>query len=135
MATRPLTRSAVSLVEAAEDPRLFGLELSERQRELLRLMDENSLVVCAAGRQSGKSLLAAVALVHNLLLRVDLDEIAGRSPRYALLRRQLPEPGDDHARLRTWLRGEITAVTWPARDCPRGQVAVLGREDPARAAV
>ena len=79
-----LTRSGVSLEEAAEDRRLFGLSLSDPQRELLRLLGEHYLVVCAAGRQSGKSLLAAVLLVHNLLLRPDLDRLAGSSPRYGL---------------------------------------------------
>jgi hypothetical protein len=83
-ASKPIIGTSVGLVEACEDTRLFGLKLSEKQVELLRLVEENSLVVCAAGRQSGKSLLAAAALVHNLLLRGDLDEVAGGSPRYAL---------------------------------------------------
>jgi hypothetical protein len=82
--TPTATRSAVSLAEAAEDRRLFGLSLSEPQRELLRLLSDSYLVVCAAGRQSGKSLLAAVLLVHNLLLRPDLDARSNGSPRYAL---------------------------------------------------
>jgi phage terminase large subunit-like protein len=75
---------AVGLCEAAEDPRLFALALSPRQKELLRLVEAHPLAVVAAGRQSGKSLLAAAMLVHNLLLRPDLDETAGSLPRYAL---------------------------------------------------
>lgn len=78
------TATSVSLVEACADRALFGLSLSERQVELLRLIETHPLTVCAAGRQSGKSLLAAAALVHNLLLRPDLDRLAGSSPRYAL---------------------------------------------------
>jgi hypothetical protein len=84
MATAPLTTEGVSLVEAAEDPRLFGLSLSDRQRELVVLFALFWLVVVAAGRQSGKSLLAALMLVHNLLLRPDLDKLAGSAPRYGL---------------------------------------------------
>ena len=86
-ATRPrsgVVGGAVGLLEAVEDPKLIGLELSERQRGLLRLVEEYFLVVCAAGRQSGKSLLAAAALVHNLLLRPDLDALAAGSPRFGL---------------------------------------------------
>lgn len=83
-ASRPVAATPVGLVEAASDPRLFGLTLSDRQAELLRLVEAHPLTVCAAGRQSGKSLLAAAALVHNLLLRPDLDALAGSSPRYAL---------------------------------------------------
>jgi hypothetical protein len=84
MATRPTSSAGVSLLEACEDKRLLALELSERQRELLRLVGSHSLVVCSAGRQSGKSLLAAAALIHNLLLSPELDELAGGSPRYGL---------------------------------------------------
>jgi len=79
-----LTASPVGLVEAAEDPRLFGLKLSERQRDLLATIEANHTVVACCGRQSGKTLLCAVTATANLLLRADLDEQAGRSARHVV---------------------------------------------------
>ena len=126
-ATAP-TASAVSLVEACADRRLFGLTLSERQVDLLRLIETHPLTVCAAGRQSGKSLLAAAALVHNLLLRPDLDRLAGSSPRYGLaiansqtqagitLGRDYPGPIVDHAKARDAALGALKAIREAAEE-------------------
>lgn len=50
------TASAVGLLEAAEDNALFGLRLSERQRELLTTIEEHHTTVASCGRQSGKTL-------------------------------------------------------------------------------
>ena len=74
----------VGLLEACRDRRLLAVELSPRQAELAELVERTPTTICAAGRQSGKSLIAAAAMVHNLLLRPDLDEVAAGSARYAL---------------------------------------------------
>ncbi|CAN5200074.1 hypothetical protein BH09ACT13_BH09ACT13_10380 [soil metagenome] len=85
MATRTrLVARRVGFLEACLDPKLLGLTLSPRQKELAQLMQENELVIAAAGRQSGKSFLAAALLVWNILLRPDLDERAGATVRIAL---------------------------------------------------
>jgi terminase large subunit-like protein len=80
MATKAKAPS-VSFLEAIEDRRLLGLSLSPRQRDLVQLIEDNGLVVVAAGRQSGKSLLTAAFLVHNLLLRPDLDAMTASTTR------------------------------------------------------
>jgi hypothetical protein len=81
---KKVTSAPVGLREAAHDRRLFGLTLSMKQLELVDLIAGLELVICAAGRQGGKSLLAALMLVHNQLLRPDLDELAGGSIRHCL---------------------------------------------------
>jgi phage terminase large subunit-like protein len=80
----PLTSSGVGLVEAAEDPRLFGLELSARQRDFLRTVEAHGTTIGCCGRQSGKTLLSAVAATHNALLRPDIDHAAGGSARHII---------------------------------------------------
>ena len=82
--TTALASSTVSLVECAEDPRLCALTLSEGQRELAAVIEGSGTTIAACGRQSGKTTLAAVTTIWNLLLRGDLDRLAGRSARYAI---------------------------------------------------
>lgn len=79
------TASAVGLLEAAEDKALFGLQLSERQRELFSLIETSNTVIASCGRQSGKTLSAAVTAVWNLLLRPDLNETARGSARHVIV--------------------------------------------------
>ena len=79
MSARP-----VGLVEACRDPRLLAVDLSPRQAELAETIESTPTTICAAGRQSGKTLIAAAAMLHNLLLRGDLDAVASGSSRYAL---------------------------------------------------
>lgn len=74
----------ISLVDACRDRRLLAVDLSPRQVELAEAIEGTQTLICAAGRQSGKTLVAAAAMVHNLLLRPDLDAVAGGSARYAL---------------------------------------------------
>jgi phage terminase large subunit-like protein len=71
-------------MEALLDRKLLRLDPSARQLELVYLVEAHETVIAAAGRQGGKSLVAAAALVHNLLLRPDLDEIAGGATRHGL---------------------------------------------------
>ncbi len=78
------TARPVGLVEACRDRRLLGVDLSPRQAELATAIEASATLICAAGRQSGKSLIAAAAMVANLLLRPDLDAVAAGSARYAL---------------------------------------------------
>ena len=63
---------------------MLGVDLSPRQAELAETIERTPTTICAAGRQSGKSLIAAAAMVHNLLLRPELDAVADGSARYAL---------------------------------------------------
>jgi|GEM_PF-921392 len=85
MATRVRKAApVVGLLEACADRRLLGMKLSEKQEELLTLVEATGTVFAAAGRQGGKSLCAGALLTHNLLLRPDLDEMAGGSPRHGL---------------------------------------------------
>ena len=56
MARTPLTRNAVSLLEACEDKRLLGVWLYPRQRELLELVEGNPTTIALAGRQGGRPL-------------------------------------------------------------------------------
>lgn len=76
------------LVEAALDPRLFGVDLSPRQRELLEAVEAdpgNLLHVWALGRRSGKTLLGAIIALHYCLLRPDLAEhVRRREKRYSV---------------------------------------------------
>lgn len=63
----------VSLTAACDDPRLLGLELWSRQRELLEAVERGPrLHVWCLGRRSGKSLMAALVGVHACLLRPEL---------------------------------------------------------------
>lgn len=79
----PTRTPSVGLVEACEDPRLLSLDLSEKQREFLELIEECQTVIGAGGRQGGKTTLVAAACVHNLLLSPELDAMQ-TGTRYAL---------------------------------------------------
>lgn len=64
----------VPLLGACVDPALFGLAPWPRQRELLGAVERGPRIhVWALGRRSGKSTMAALAALHNLLFRADLD--------------------------------------------------------------
>jgi len=84
MAARAVALSPIGLVEACDDRRLLGVRLYPRQRELLRLVEENPMTCGLCGRQGGKTFCAACFLTWNLLLRSDLDEIAGGQTRWAV---------------------------------------------------
>jgi hypothetical protein len=63
----------VSLTVAAQDERLFAVSLWERQRSILAAIDAGPRIhVLCLGRRSGKSLMAALAMLHHCLLRDDL---------------------------------------------------------------
>jgi phage terminase large subunit-like protein len=81
---KKLTATPISLQEAIVDRKLLRLELSAKQIELVDLIERHETTVAAAGRQSGKSLIGAALLVHNAVLRPDLDEIAGGGMRYCI---------------------------------------------------
>jgi Terminase large subunit, T4likevirus-type, N-terminal len=78
------TRASVSLEEACADKRLIGVRLHPRQKELLQVVDRNPTTLGLAGRQGGKTLCAACFLTHNMLLRPDLDQVAGRNARWVV---------------------------------------------------
>ncbi len=83
---RRLTARPISLREAITDRKLLGLSyLSPRQLELVDLIELYETTIGAAGRQSGKSLIAAAKLVHNITLRPDLDEMARSGSRACLV--------------------------------------------------
>ena len=66
----------VSLLQAAEDPRLLGaVKLWPVQRELLAAQDDPSkwLFVYRIGRRGGKGRVCALTLAHNVLLSPHLD--------------------------------------------------------------
>jgi hypothetical protein len=78
------------LVKACEDPRLLGATLQWRpkQLEVLKLFgdDDLRLVVCAAGRQGGKSSMAVATAIWGATCRDDLDALLPRGrTRYALI--------------------------------------------------
>jgi hypothetical protein len=81
---RNVLRAPVSLLEACEDRRLLGVKLYPQQGELLELVEDNSTTCALCGRQGGKTFCVACFLTHNLLLRPDLDEIAGGQTRWAV---------------------------------------------------
>ena len=72
------------LVRACDE--LFGVELWPKQRELLAAVEAGPRIqVFALGRRSGKTLMRALAALHNLLLRPDLDAmVRPGEPRYAI---------------------------------------------------
>ncbi len=64
----------VGIVEACDDESLFNFPLYPRQRELLSALEAGPrLHIWALGRRSGKTTLAAITCLHNLLFRGDLD--------------------------------------------------------------
>ena len=77
--TAPLT---AGLVEACDDPNLFGVELTPMQRDLLAEVEAGGLLhVWALGRRSGKTLLAALVGLWTCLLRPELREHVRRRER------------------------------------------------------
>jgi hypothetical protein len=72
----------LGLLEACDDAKLFGVELTSRQRELLNEVEQGNLLhVWALGRRSGKTLMAALVALWMCLLRPDLDEHVRRRER------------------------------------------------------
>jgi hypothetical protein len=65
----------IGLVQACDDPKLFGLKLWPGQRELLGAVQAGlaRIFVWALGRRSGKSLMAALVCLHDCTLRPELD--------------------------------------------------------------
>ncbi len=62
------------LVQACEDPKLFGFELWPKQRKLLEAVECGPRIQAwAVGRRSGKSTLSAVIGSWDCLLRPELD--------------------------------------------------------------
>lgn len=62
-----------SLLRACDDRRLFGFDLWPRQRELLDTVEGSRINAWCVGRRSGKSTLAAVTCLWDVLLRPELD--------------------------------------------------------------
>lgn len=76
------TELRAGLVEACDDPDLFGVELTPRQRELLAAVEAGSLLhVWALGRRSGKTLLSCLIGLWSCLLRPELREHVRRRER------------------------------------------------------
>ncbi len=72
--SRPKLASA--LLAACDDPQLFGFDLWPKQRDLLAAIDAGPRIhVWALGRRSGKTTLAALVCLWNLLLSPRLDEM------------------------------------------------------------
>jgi len=64
----------VGLLAACDDPKLFGIELWPKQRELLTAVEQGARIhVWALGRRSGKTTMAAIVCLHSCLFRADLD--------------------------------------------------------------
>jgi phage terminase large subunit-like protein len=66
---------SVSIVQACDDPRLFGFPLWEMQRQLLEFVGERvvRIHVWAMGRRASKSTMAAIVMLHQCLLAPGLD--------------------------------------------------------------
>jgi hypothetical protein len=70
------------LLAACDDPQLFGIELTPRQRRLLSAVEAGDVLhVWALGRRSGKTLLAALVALWTCLLRPELDANVRRGER------------------------------------------------------
>lgn len=71
-----------TILQACDDPALFGFELYPRQREILASIEAGPRIHCLAlGRRSGKTTLAALAALHSCLFRPDLDTKVRRGER------------------------------------------------------
>jgi hypothetical protein len=78
----PPVLPAAGLLQACDDPDLFGISLTPRQRELVAEVEAGHLLHCwAVGRRSGKSLLAALIGLHFCLFRPDLARFVRRRER------------------------------------------------------
>ncbi len=76
------TRPGSGLLEACDDSRLFGFALWPKQRELLAAVESGPrLHVWALGRRSGKTTMAALAMLWDALLRPELDAHVRRGER------------------------------------------------------
>lgn len=64
----------VGLVQACDDPRLFGFPLWPRQRELLAAVELGRLTVLALGRRASKTTMMALVGLWCCLLRPELLE-------------------------------------------------------------
>jgi hypothetical protein len=74
---------ADGLVHVAE--RVFGVNLYPRQRELLAGLERTPNAVWACGRRGGKTTLAAIVALYDLLFRPDLDALVQPGePRYSV---------------------------------------------------
>jgi hypothetical protein len=66
----------VGLVQACDDPDLFGFGLWPRQRELLKAVERGHRIhVWALGRRSGKTTLAALVALWDCLFRPEVDAL------------------------------------------------------------
>ena len=71
--SRDASTLSAGLVDACDDERLFGVELTPRQRELLATVEAGQLLhVWALGRRSGKTLQAGLVALWTCLLRPEL---------------------------------------------------------------
>jgi hypothetical protein len=84
MAAKKVVTAPVGLLEACDDRRLLGVSLHPRQRELLRQVEQNPTTLALCGRQGGKTFSAACFASWNMLLRPDLDEVAGGHARWVV---------------------------------------------------
>lgn len=78
----------VPLVRAAKDKRLLGasIEWRPRQLDVLEVFGGPiGTVLLAAGRQGGKSSMAAATAIHNAAMRPDLDVLPRGRIRYVLV--------------------------------------------------
>lgn len=74
-----MSLSNIGLLDACDDPDLFGLGLWPRQRDLLASVVAGPRIhVWAVGRRSGKSTMAGAVCLHSALFRPDLDEMVRR---------------------------------------------------------
>jgi len=65
----------VSLLAACDDPALFGIRLRPAQRTLLGSLDRTPNAVWSCGRRGGKTFLASIVALADVLLRPDLDAL------------------------------------------------------------
>jgi hypothetical protein len=79
-------RDLPGLVDACDDERLFGVTLTERQRQLLAAIEAGGLLhVLAIGRRGGKTLLAVLTALWFCTLRPDVAEhVRRRERRFAV---------------------------------------------------
>ena len=80
------TLPKAGLVAACDNPELFGVELTPRQRELLAEVEAGHLLhIWALGRRSGKTLLGAIIGLWYCLFRDDLAaHVRRRERRYSV---------------------------------------------------
>jgi hypothetical protein len=65
----------ITLTQACDDRRLLNVKLHPVQRQLLEGLEQTPNGVWAAGRRGGKTLLASIVALHNILFRPDLDAL------------------------------------------------------------